>query len=124
MALWVKIRAAIKRFRTTKWPSIKHYWTQTGVIPRWQLVTVYSLVIVLGVAGFLSIQDSRRDAIVRTCTEQNIRHDRTVAKLDHLIAKQPAEPDAEQRRKSTVALIDTLAPKIKDCARRAERLVP
>jgi hypothetical protein len=102
------------------------FWRQTGVIPRWQLLTVYVLIVASGVAGFVSIKDSRRDAIERTCREQNERHDKAIAKLDQIIAELPPGPrkrDAEQRRPGTILLIDALAPK-KDCEERAKRLVP
>lgn len=114
-----------------RWFS-RAYWTEVGVIPRWQLVAVYLLIAGGGVAGFHQssgardeIQQSRHEAVVRTCREQNARHNRTIKKLDSLIAREGNAARgrrARQRRDSTVALIDALVPK-KNCKQRADALV-
>lgn len=119
------------------------YWTETGVIPRWQLLAVYGIIVCGGLWGFHQadaqrdeieaqairsdqrIQESRRDAVIISCRQQNERHDRTIRQLDRNIAGLPRGPErlrARQRRDSTVSLIDALVPKT-DCKQRAEMLV-
>jgi hypothetical protein len=78
--------------------------------------------------GFHQIATARdqavRTALERACNEQNVRHDRTVAKLDELvvgISDPVRRARAEQNRAGTVALIDALAPK-RQCAARARQL--
>lgn len=74
------------------------------------------------------IQDSRRDAIRVQCEQQNDRHDRTLAALDHVLAQRlrDAGPVERQRlqtgRASTVLLIEALAPH-QDCRRRVRQLI-
>jgi hypothetical protein len=100
------------------------------VIPRWQLVAVYVLIVAAGALGITQtqhvahradalardIQAQRVSSIVQSCEQQNARHDATIATLDRLIRQQPAgqRRRAERSRASTVLLIDALAP-MRDC---------
>lgn len=112
----------------------KRYWTATGVIPRWQLVAVYALVITVSVIGFASVRHQnakthrvaqRAAALVvevqrqrkAVCLDQNRRHDRTIAKLDFLIAHVPPRlrKQAAASRAGNVTLINALAPR-RNCA--------
>ena len=71
------------------------------------------------------INAGRRDVLVRSCREQNRRHDNTIRKLDGLIADLPPgrrRERAKAGRASTVALIEALAPK-RQCVKRADRLL-
>jgi predicted transcriptional regulator len=109
------------------------YWKQTGVIPRWQLLGVYALIVAAGAFGLAQTQHiaHRADALARdiqqqrvmtieqSCEQQNARHDATIATLDRLIARIPpgAEHDrALANRRGTVLLIDALAVK-RDCGK-------
>jgi len=108
------------------------YWKQVGVIPRWQLLGVYALIVAAGAFGLAQTQHvaHRADALARdiqqqrvmtieqSCEQQNARHDGTIATLDRLIRQQPPSRRrrAEQNRASTVLLIDALAPK-RDCGK-------
>ena len=60
------------------------------------------------------------------CAQQNMRHDRTIARLNALVAEiplgSPRRARAEKGKAGTVALIDALAPKF-DCDKRADQLV-
>jgi hypothetical protein len=90
-------------------------------------VAVYTLVIAVGVTGFLSLRDSRRDVIARTCHQQNARHDNAIAAIDRLIRTQHAgakNTRAIQDREAAVTMINALAPRVDDCDALAERLVP
>lgn len=71
------------------------------------------------------IQRERASATFNGCHDQNVRHDRTIAKLHSIVAKLP--PGRERRRAKrniggTVALIDALAPR-QDCAALVKRRV-
>lgn len=73
------------------------------------------------------IQQSRREATLSSCAEQNDRHDQTIATLDRLLAaavkRDPGQAARlKQSRASTVLLINALAPR-RDCQKRAQRLV-
>lgn len=74
------------------------------------------------------IQQSRRESVLSTCRETNLRHDRTIRALDRVLeaasrnATVDERRDLQQRRASTVLLIAALAPK-QNCKRRADRLV-
>lgn len=109
------------------------YWRATGVIPRWQLLAVYVLIVAAGAAGFWQtssvanraddfardVQSQRVVAIRANCQEQNQRHDDTIRTLDHLIARIPPGAGRDRalaNRRGTVLLIDALAPK-RDCGR-------
>jgi hypothetical protein len=60
------------------------------------------------------IQEQRREAVMRSCTEQNDRNQRTISELDRLLAVSPRRPGAQERRDGTVALIQALVPR-RDC---------
>lgn len=110
------------------------YWKQTGVIPRWQLIAVYVLIVAAGTIGIWRTQtvahradDLSRDIqaqrvvnIRQSCDEQNARHDDTIAALDRLIGQLPKDSTrrflAEKNRPGTVLLINALAPK-RDCGK-------
>jgi len=105
---------------------------------------------VMAVLALYGIQDERADAIMRTCEDQNHRHDRTTATLDRLLLERvlrrrvaPGAPAAEVTyrllaelkrapsplrmrlvvsRASTQLLIDALAPR-QDCEARVQRFV-
>lgn len=89
-------------------------------VMRWLLVALCVGTLansVANVAAFGSIQSQRADAIGAACVEQNVRHDKTIATLDALIAKLPPGPRrerSERNRDGTVLLIKALAPK-RDC---------
>ena len=110
----------------------REYWTEVGVIPRWQLLAVYLIIVCGGLWGFYQngearddIQESRREAIIISCEQQNERHDQTVRQLDRNIADIPPGPRKRRARVSrdhTVALIDALVPTT-DCEHRADRLI-
>jgi hypothetical protein len=71
------------------------------------------------------IQRSRAAAVIDTCRDQNVRHDRTIARLRILIARLPdgrQRTEAERNIASTIALIDALAPR-QDCAALARKRV-
>lgn len=63
-----------------------------------------------------SIQDQRRAGYMANCTDQTLRHDRTVRSLDDSISKLTGAERlrAQRNRDYTVALINSLAP-IEDC---------
>lgn len=69
------------------------------------------------------IQQSRKAYVLSTCTDQNMRHDRTIATLDQEIAALPPteRKGAQTSRAGTVALIDAVAPK-QDCAAVVSKL--
>lgn len=61
--------------------------------------------------------DERRANVKRSCEDVNRRHDDTIATLDSLLERAPANLSQEQitaSRASTVLLIDALAPE-RDC---------
>lgn len=108
--------------------SDTNYWTATGVIPRWQLVAVYVLVVGATVVGFISVshQTNRVNDAVRQiqrqryylCQDQNRRHDLTIKRLDELIAATSPprrKKRAERSRAGTLQLINALAPR-RNCA--------
>ena len=88
-------------------------------------LAVVALSLLLALA-FVSITESRRDALRITCRQQNERHDETIRVLDERIAQLPDSQQvrAAQSRQYTVALIEALSPKFPDCDARAEQLVP
>lgn len=63
-----------------------------------------------------TIQDQRRESILRACRDQNARHFNTIKTLDKLIAQLPESQrkQAEGSRNFTVLLIDALAP-VQNC---------
>lgn len=68
------------------------------------------------------IQQQRRDAIVRQCTDQNARHDGTIHTLDDLLKKSGvSEARRKASRATTVLLINAIAPKVKDCQALADK---
>ena len=71
-----------------------------------------------------AIERSRRDVLIRSCREQNRRHDATILELDRQVAKLPParRSEAQARRNGTVALLEAIIPH-RDCAKRAERLI-
>jgi hypothetical protein len=73
------------------------------------------------------IQAERTRSTLTNCREQNARHDKTIGRLDDLIARtQPLAPDRRPRvnpgRNATVFLIDGLVPH-RNCARLVARTV-
>lgn len=116
--------------------DLRAYWMARGVIPRWQYLLVYVLIVGAGAFGFAQthaaqqraehlarqVAAQRLAAIRSTCEEQNVRHDQTLRTLDRLIAKVPPDRRAQARRSraSTVLLIDALAPK-RDCDQRVRQ---
>lgn len=80
-----------------------------------------------GVAGSVDrIDQSRHDVAFENCLSQNDRHNRTIDKLDNLVAKikDPQEKArAKLNRAGTVALIDALAPYHKDCRAYVDQLL-
>lgn len=71
------------------------------------------------------IQQERANSVRSSCLEQNARHDKTLAKLDKLVAdiKDPAEKARAQANiGGTVALIEALAPK-QDCTALVRKAV-
>lgn len=62
-----------------------NYWTATGVIPRWQLLAVYVLVVAAGFVGFLSIRSA-------------VNHANTVARENHRLALRASSQAAQTKR--------------------------
>lgn len=113
----------------------RHYWTATGVIPRWQLLAVYGLIFAAGFIGFLSLRDAvdkansaadqakaasrsnralalsakRRAAETKRLTViiQNQRHDVCV--------------DQNERRRTTIVKLDMLIEKLPPVERTQAR---
>lgn len=105
-------------------PTRREYWTARGVVPRWQFLLVYLVVVVVGIIGFerignqsdtaadlarethslaqqtaqlaRTIQLQRLDGIRRGCEDQNRRHDGTIRALDDVIAR--VVRDAPERK--------------------------
>lgn len=105
----------------------RNFWTQTGVIPRWQLLAVYLTIVAAGVIGFWQtssvanraddlardVRDSRMQAIITTCQQQNDRNAEIVRTIR----------DLNPRVKLGVAqrFADSIAPRF-DCKKRAKEL--
>lgn len=75
------------------------------------------------------IQKQRKDAIIESCTAQNVRHDgATKALIDGSDIDQENAPNAaarkeiRRRRDVTIALLDALAP-VEDCQKKAAEAV-
>lgn len=62
------------------------------------------------------IQQERKNSILRSCQDQNIRHDLTIKFFDDQIAKLPKKEReaAKAQRATTILFISALAPK-RDC---------
>jgi hypothetical protein len=122
-----------------RWRRFRRNWWIRLLLPVWVqhvwLIVVTALVVSALVAFNdqqqrstelgLAIQQQRADAIRDGCQEQNGRHDRTIVKLEMLIAaiKDPARRRrAERNVGGTIALIDALAPK-QDCGRLVRQRV-
>lgn len=118
------------------------YWKQVGVIPRWQLVAVYTLVIAAGALGFqqtskvahraddLSKQNKitatqaailtrevarqRRDTILASCLDTNSRHDDVEREIIKLIPPDVDPAERARRVSSARRLAEAVAPK-RDC---------
>lgn len=71
------------------------------------------------------IQAERVDSILRSCRDENQRHDATIRRLDDLIHRLPPakRTRAVQSRAGTVLLINALAPR-RDCSLLARAEVP
>jgi hypothetical protein len=70
------------------------------------------------------IQQQRYDSVYRTCLDQNIRHDATIATLRRIIDSLPPGPRQTRARNSlstTVLLINALAPKVPNCQVKASQ---
>lgn len=102
----------------------------------WIVTTVFAVAVVLNTisaviafdnntARIHQIQQERVATVLRSCREQNLRHDATIHSLDELIRRLPPEKRtrAVQSRAGTVLLINALAPK-RDCATLARATVP
>lgn len=78
----------------------------------------------IGLLGFgillRQIQHQRYDVQYQICTQQNERHDKTIAKLIELT---PPTKEAQTRTKGTILLIDALQPYVSDCAKQARTRV-
>jgi hypothetical protein len=109
------------------------WWTATGVIPRWQLLLVYVLVIVAGMVGMAStrsVADRANGAAldakhavaqvqasrIELCEQANERHDAVIAELERQIARLSPKRRAEAnaRKAGTIALLEAIAPR-RDC---------
>lgn len=71
------------------------------------------------------IQASRKNSILISCEEQNIRNENSISTLDDLFAKSKFISKAgtvqiEQTKTFTILLINALAPK-QDCAQRVKK---
>lgn len=71
------------------------------------------------------IQQERVESVLRSCRDENQRHDATIHRLDELIKRLPPEKRtrAIQSRAGTVLLINALAPH-RDCVTLARASVP
>lgn len=67
------------RWLKRRWPGWRRYWLARGVIPRWQLLLVYVVIVSAGALGFADAQN-QRDQTARVATRTNaalcvFRHD-------------------------------------------------
>lgn len=71
-----------------------------------------------------TIQDERVANILRGCRSQNLRHDKTIKRLDALLKSSGvSKAKQKQSRQNTVFLIDALQPK-QDCQKLVRLQVP
>ena len=119
------------------------WWTARGVIPRWQLLLVYALVVGVSMVGLAStrsiadenrvlalrvdglaraIQDQRKESIRTNCRTQNKRHKAAISATLRLLARPAVPPSrtltpAQQRAQRTVIVgwVGVLVPK-QNCA--------
>lgn len=120
--------------RSTDHPDSKRARRKVVVVA---VVAAVAVMLAFAAAGFAlwlnagrtqQIQDERAANILRSCQEQNQRHDAAIRALDQLIAKAqttagPAQVERmRQSRASTVLLIDALAP-MRDCPALVTRQV-
>lgn len=74
------------------------------------------------------VYDSRKQSLLITCREQNIRHDKTIATLHNIIETLKPRLSASDRAnlaagiEGNIKLIDAIAPR-EDCDKRASRLL-
>lgn len=111
----------------------REYWTERGIIPRWQLFVAYVLIALAFAFSSLSLHEqaeANTQAIIVQCQETNHRNEITkhtlIVKAAEDIRKAEANAKArkqnpelfkneiEGRRDVTLALIDGLVPK-RDC---------
>lgn len=95
----------------------------------WRFMSAGALVlaaasILLSAYLFTRIQAERENSIRAACQETNRRYDKTVGRLDKLIAQAPPgrREQAKKNRDGTVGLIDGLVPK-RDCNAVVDRSV-
>jgi hypothetical protein len=103
-----------------------------GVFAKWfahhKLYRDIWLIIItaLVVLALNAIQESRREALVRSCEDTNQRNEQTIKAIDTIISAidDPVQrKQAEQGRANTIFLIAALAPYTRDCQARADRLL-
>lgn len=106
------LRPDVRR-RLRSWAA---YWRATGVIPRWQLIVVYALIVGAGAVGFVQVNDALDEvqaSRVATCDDNAQKNRDTVAELDRRLAliKDPRRrARAAESRDFTIGLINALAP--------------
>lgn len=105
--------------------SLKVFANRTGWYLR-AFTLLFIATIVAVVLLFHQINVERHDNVLRACQADAKRYDDTVAELDERLAKLPPEqqPQAQQSRDFTVALIERLSPKVEDCDALADKQVP
>lgn len=114
----------------------KHgYWTQVGVIPRWQLVMVYVVIVAAGATGLLktsnaahradhaareakaatrAIQHSRIVATREACAQQNARNRKAVLFLRQL-PRGTSNQTPRERDRLLHSFTDALVGPLQDC---------
>lgn len=110
------VRSSIKPFRTA-------------------MIAAYTLLCVAVVLLYIAnrhraqeIQDQRQESVLRSCKEQNLKHDNTIKTIDLQLAPRIEKADERQkaalkdRRDQTVLIIDALTPK-RDCKKLAKAAV-
>lgn len=123
----INIRARLHRF--------KLWLTETGVIPRWQLLLVYFIIVTAMAIGLArtvsvtndvkvvaaraeglarSIQTQRITTVREGCEQQNVRHAQALKALNALIPPNQSAKRRAQSKKVVKALADAVAPK-RDC---------
>lgn len=105
------MRARLARYR--------HYWTATGVIPRWQLVAVYALVLTVVLIGYLRVGNVADDAHSAANQAKVAAHDAQAAAHNAQRAVAGVQrqrkdlcKDQNGRRKATIDRLDELIAKL------------
>lgn len=106
----------------------KRYWTETGVIPRWQLFAVYVLIFAAGFIGFLTLRgavdkSNKATRANHVLAVQAARQAATTKRLTATIQKQRKDlcQDQNARRRSTIKRLNLLTKQLPPSAERSLR---